>query len=128
MVNSPFNVTSMPGYQNTVVVSMMRDDNIGLVAINIPRAKTQSVKNMLNLLAYRNVTEGQVVFSDYIEFKTIEAKGDLKSDTIKKIIPSMNEKVTRIMMLVPCHECEVNSREQIVVDFVTDGRKEQAAS
>jgi hypothetical protein len=130
MTTCPFVVKCMPGDHNGVVISMIRNDNLGLVAINVPRAKTQSVKNMMNLLAHRNVTEGQVVFSDYIEFKTVEAKGEIRSDTMKQIIPNMTEKITRIMMLVPCHAShasDFNSCENPFIDLAAGGRKEQAA-
>jgi hypothetical protein len=97
---SAFLVENNQSDNNAVVFSSGSVDCFELVALNVPRAKTQSVKNTINMLARRQIQEGQVVFSDGLEFKTLEAKGDMRSIILKQFMPAADPQ-SKIMLLLP---------------------------
>lgn len=97
---SAFLVENSQSDNNAVVFSSGSADCFELVALNVPRAKTQSVKNTINMLARRHIQEGQVVFSDGLEFKTFEAKGDMRNIILKQFMPAADPQ-SKIMLLLP---------------------------
>jgi hypothetical protein len=98
-----------------------------LVALNVPRAKTQSVKNTINMLARRQIQEGQVVFSDGLEFKTLEAKGDMRSIILKQFMPEADPK-SKVMILLPREGSQVFDSLQHVFNGSTGELVQQVAA
>jgi hypothetical protein len=90
--------TSESGGQNT----------FELIAFNVPRAKTQAVKNLINTVARRQIRENQVILTDGIEFKTVEAKGEIRSIILNQFMPEGDSKSeVRIMILLPPNGSQV---------------------
>lgn len=73
-----------------------------LIALNVPRVKTQSVKNTINLLCRRRIQQGQIVFSEGLEFRTCEAKGDMRSMILTQFMPEADSQ-SKVMTLLPLH-------------------------
>lgn len=79
----------------------IKDSNgFELIAVNVPRTMTQRLQNTMNQLATRDLRDGQVVFSGNLEFRTVEAKGDLRSGILKEFFPE-KEDSARVMTLLP---------------------------
>lgn len=78
------------------------ENTFELIAFDVPRAKTQSVKNLINTVARREIRENQVVLTDGLEFRTVEAKGEIRSIILDQFMPEADcTSQVRLMILVP---------------------------
>mmetsp|Transcript_24780 Transcript_24780/g.36679 ORF Transcript_24780/g.36679 Transcript_24780/m.36679 type:complete len:122 (-) Transcript_24780:283-648(-) len=99
-------ITAMSSEDYTVVSHSSTDtskysNGFELIAVNVPRTMTQRLQNTMNQLATRDLRDGQVVFSGNLEFRTSEAKGELRSAVLKEFFPEVNHDSARVMTLLP---------------------------
>eukprot|EP00545_Synedropsis_sp_CCMP1620_P014666 CAMPEP_0119013654 /NCGR_PEP_ID=MMETSP1176-20130426/8696_1 /TAXON_ID=265551 /ORGANISM="Synedropsis recta cf, Strain CCMP1620" /LENGTH=132 /DNA_ID=CAMNT_0006966759 /DNA_START=35 /DNA_END=433 /DNA_ORIENTATION=+ len=94
-----------------------------LIAFNVPRAKTQSVKNLINTVARREIRENQVVLTDGLEFRTVEAKGEIRSIIINQFMPEADCKSeVRLMILLPRDGSQVFDSIKFAFEETTTGK------
>ena len=105
----------------TVAVTRSTNAEFQFVALNVPRHKSLSMHNTLNLLACRQnlCDSNQVVFSGGLEFRTLEATGAMRLLLLEKYFPKADSSSsTRVMTLVPAQQ-EGNAN-MVLEQFVGD--------